>query len=305
MNRVAQPEVMTQEHRRSRVSSILADDLPSLPDYLPELDVLLRGPAVDLKRVTRVIRKNPGLSARILHLSNSPFFSLCRRKLSIPEAIVLLGSVRSRTLLLSCAVMEITDRQLPAEAAQAFWEHSFLTAMFSERIARWLDHAETEQAYLGGLLHDIGQLPLLIAAHEEEADGGGPLPDLWKEDPALEREHFAIDHCEVGRWMGISWDFSPSLIDVCEHHHDPSTAHQDPCLVGIVAAGDYFCRLRSALADKGRHSRPQLNSHEAEAFLRESLPRLPETEQADLSKFLEGENLHSLPFPELGPYNEA
>jgi hypothetical protein len=49
-----------------------------------------------------------------------------------------------------------------------------------------------------------------------------------------------MDHCKVGRWMGVSWNYMPSFIDVFEFHHAPEKAQHDPYLVGIVAAADQF-----------------------------------------------------------------
>lgn len=48
-----------------------------------------------------------------------------------------------------------------------------MSGMLSERIAKWIEYSEREQAYLGGLLHDIGTLPLLVVAKEENALKGG------------------------------------------------------------------------------------------------------------------------------------
>jgi len=124
------------------------------------------------------------MSAQVIRLCNSALFSLRRRVLTIEEAAILMGSERLRTLVLTCSVMEFTGRQLPRGEVQAFWQHSFMSGLLSERIAKWIEYTEREQAYLGGLLHDIGMLPLLvIAAEENTLKGdtiGGPWAAPWK-----------------------------------------------------------------------------------------------------------------------------
>lgn len=294
-------EANAQERRKGRVTSILAEGLPALPHYIFELNALLNNPSIDLKTVSKIIRTDPSLSAQILGLANSALFNLRRRVMNVPEAVILLGSERLRTLVLSCAIMKFAGRQLSAEVVQSFWQHSFLTAMLSERIARWVEYPEVEQAYMGGLLHDIGRLPLLIVACEEEAAGRSAPAGDWQDDRVLESEYFGVDHCEVGRWMGISWKFFPSLIDVLEHHHDPSKAHQDPLLTGIVGASDHYCRTRSTTAagetDVGRSPA----GGDADAFLRVFLPKLWDEDRAALSEFLAGQDLDAVAFPQFSP----
>ncbi len=110
-----------QTRRKARLMSILTEGLPTLPSYVFELNTLLSSASVDLKRVGKVIRNDPGLSANVLRLCNSALFSLRRRVLSIEEAAILMGSERLRTLVLTCSVMEFTGQQLPRGEVQAYF----------------------------------------------------------------------------------------------------------------------------------------------------------------------------------------
>jgi HD-like signal output (HDOD) protein len=162
-----------QKRRKARLMSILTEGLPTLPIYVFELNTLLSSPSVDLKRVGKIIRNDPSLSAQVLRFCNSALSSLRRRVLNTEEAAIYMGSERLRTLVLTCSIMEFTGRQLSQGEVQTFWHHSFMSGMLSERIAKWIEYSEREQAYLGGLLHDIGTLPLLVVAKEENALKGG------------------------------------------------------------------------------------------------------------------------------------
>jgi putative nucleotidyltransferase with HDIG domain len=289
-----------QQKRKARLMTILAEGLPSLPTYVFELNSLLSNPAVDLKKVSKIIRTDPSLSAQVLRMCNSAALGTRRRVLSISEAAVVLGTERLRTLVLTCSMMEYTGRKLPSAAVQAFWQHSFLTALLSERIARWMDYFEKEQAYLGGLLHDIGQLPLWIVAQEEQARGSSVPPLDWQDNLALEHEYFGMDHCEVGRWMGISWNFFSSFVDVFESHHNPSAVLHDPYLVGIVAAADHYCRTHSAPASAAPQEQPVPPATAEDDFLHTCLPQLYAEDRAALAEMLEAEYLHLLPIIEYG-----
>ena len=297
----------SQQRRKARLTSILTEGLTTPPTYVLELNTLLSKASVDLKKVARVIRSDPSMSAQVIRMCNSALISFRRRVLSIEEAAILIGSERLRTLVLTCSVMEFTGRQLSRAAEQSFWRHSFLTGMLSERIARWIEYFEKEQAYLGGLLHDIGMLPLLMVMAEEKALGDDVSGRPYANSLEAEKEFFGLNHCEVGRWVGTSWSFLPSFIDVFENHHHPDRSVRDPHLVGIVAAAGRFCELHeppvggaaaAAPVPVATVSKDSKHSPEAGAedeFLATCLPRLDAEERAELMEMLETEFLHLLP----------
>ena len=205
--------------------------------------------------------------------------------------------------------MQFAGKRVPAEKLSGFWQHSFLSALLSERVARQVDYFEKEQAYLGGLLHDIGQLPLWIVLLEEEAKRLPLPPHAWPDDCTLEREYFGMDHCKVGRWMAVSWNFMPSFLDVFEAHHRPERAQHDPYLVGIVAAADRFLQTQQQHESEpfaehaGEPHLPgePLPSETASAdFLQPCLPQLAESERHALLEMLQTEYIHVLPLVQLG-----
>jgi len=289
-----------QNRRKARLMSLLAEGLPALPNCIFELNTLLSSASVDLKRIGKVIRNNPSLSAQVLRLCNSALFSLRRRVLSIEEAAILLGSERLRTLVLTSSIMEFTGRQLPREEVQTYWRHSFLSGVLSERIARWLEYTEREQAYLAGLLHDIGVLPLLVVAREENVHGGETGSRPWGDTLEAEKEYFGMNHCEVGRQIGQSWNFLPSFIDVFENHHQPDRSVRDPLLVGIVAAVEHFCEWRgpSLTAEDELTDAEKTDSAFEDEFLSVCFPRLDAKDRSELTELLETEYPHLLPLIE-------
>jgi HD-like signal output (HDOD) protein len=254
-----------QERRKTRLMGVLSQGLPTLPSYVLDLNVLLGQSVVDLKKIGNVIRTDPSLTAQVLRLCNSALFGLRHRVINIEQAAILLGTERLRTLVLTCSVMQFAGKRLPKEQLSIFWHHSFLCALLSERLATQLHYCEKEQAYLGGLLHDIGQLPMWILVLAEEGNRRPPPPKGWVDNLALERDYFGMDHCKVGRWMGVSWNYMPSFIDVFEFHHAPEKAQHDPYLVGIVAVADQFLMAQASSAESS-----PLEAHSFEALPAES-----------------------------------
>ena len=301
-----------QESRKKRLLALLNKGLPTLPQYLLDLNALLGSPTVELKSVGKVIRTDPSLSAQVLRLCNSALFGLRRRVISIDQAAVLLGTERLRTLVLTCSVMQLAGKSMPAKSLLNFWQHSFLAALLSERIARVSEYSETEQAYLGGLLHDISLLPLWMLALDEAKRQKPLRPENWPDNLVLERAYFGMDHGKVGRWMALAWNFMPSFLDVFEHHHDPQNAEHDPYLVGIVAAADGFLRTQESLEPDGAvpgHAgdtsypvslKSETNEEPPVDFLSQSLPLLSDANRQAMLEMLQTEYIHLLPLVQLG-----
>jgi HD-like signal output (HDOD) protein len=296
-------EASDPEARRTRKLALMAtlsEGLPTLPAYVFELNTLLAAVPVDIKRVVDVILTDPSLAAQVLRLCNSAILGFRERVTRIEHAVVLIGTERLRTLVLTCSLLEYVGHRVPSEDVQSFWQHCFLTAALSERLARGIAYGQPAQAYLGGLLHDIGALPLLVVTAAE----AGKLETLsscgWGESVALEQEHFGTDHCEVGHWMGVSWNFPSALREVIVGHHSPSAAKHDPRLVGVVAAADQFCVGRGIVLGFPPADLADPGSDRIRDVLQACLPHLTPEEASSLAERLEGDFLSLIQLMEFG-----
>jgi HD-like signal output (HDOD) protein len=242
------PEAYERMKRRANLL-VRLEELPSLPAHVFELTFLLNAIPVDLERASTVIGADPSLAAQVLRHGNSPLMALPCRVFSISEAIVLLGTEKLRTLVLTCHLLERLGRGLSAGKVLAFWQHCVLTALLSRQVAAATSAANPEEAHLAGLLHDIGALPILLAAAGELPDSEMPPLEGSEETLRLQRETFGIDHCELGRTLGIRWRFPEALIEVLEHHHRLDTRPEETPLVGIVALADRFSQAHGAALD--------------------------------------------------------
>ncbi len=233
-----------QRRRRERLEAIISHGLPPFPNTVLELTAILSSPSADVKKAGKVIRADPSLSAQVLRLCNSPLFGLRSRVISIEQATVLIGTERLRNLAITCSLVDYTGHSLPREKVMNFWQHSFLAALLSEHLAKQSEYFEKEQAYIAGLLHDIGQIPQWILTVEEKAARKAMPPNDWPDNTPIERDHFGIDHCEIGSCMAETWNFMPSFIDVLGYHHDPLEAQHDPGLVKIIATIEDFLLMK-------------------------------------------------------------
>jgi len=290
-------EARDREERKKRVMSLVTEALPLPQGRIFELVRRLSQPVMDLREVTAIICADPSLQGKILGLLSSSDCEEYQQPLAVSDAVVLLGSERLRILVLGCALADFAGRHLPAETLRAFWQHSILTGLLSQRIAREVLREEVEKAYWGGLLHDIGRLPLLIVAHEQ-SQRGQRISGAVFDHPELERSYFGVDHCEIGRWIARSGNFPSWMSDVIECHHDQAQAGDHAALVATIAAAD------RCLPPMQENSRADAETPDWSAAYGDLISgmrprRLMEQYEAAQSRFLQDSAAHS-PFPCFG-----
>lgn len=281
--------------RKNQVLAILAEGLPVLPTHIIQLNALLAASPVDLKKVSKIIRTDPGLTGQVLHLCNSALFGIRRRIFKVEEAAVLLGADRLRTLVFTCYLMGSSRKWLREREIQDHWRHSFLVAMLSDRVARTVNHPMPDQAYLSGLLHDVGKLPLLMVAAQDGTMASREIAIQPGDNLEAEREYFGIDHCEVGRWVGNSWEFYPCHIDVFGTHHHPNEAKHDPLLVGIVSVADHYCEQQQLIESMGDEYEGPSLAELMEPYIRQCLPMVGVGERTRVLQMLDSEYASILP----------
>ena len=224
--------------------------LPALPAGVRELNLILSSDPVDLRRLRHSCSSNPNLTVRIIGLSNSSLFGLSQPVSSVEQAVMMIGADHLRTLALACALVECMGGQFAPEVEQQFWQHAFLTAALSQRIAQGARYPDAETAYFAGLLHDIGMLPLLFLTSHPEAGEAGVSVEADLETLPAQRRRFGTDHGELGRAIGRLWGFPAPLVEVFEFHEEPHRARNHAQLVHIVAAASKLAAVPGR--DSGR-----------------------------------------------------
>ncbi len=219
-------------------------DIPSVPLVLTRILQILSEDTSSAKQLEDLIRHDPALSARILRLANSAFYSFRYEVKTISHAITLLGWKVVKSLAIGVSIFQSFTQGMKKEAAliNGLWVHSFGTAMLSQEV--WTqcgDRKEAEFAFLCGLLHDLGKVLFFKnnpARYAEMfvAQKGEHGPDI----SALERESFDIDHAAVGAILAKQWALPPDLALVIGLHHAPQTS-ENP-LVAAVSLADVLSK---------------------------------------------------------------
>jgi two-component system cell cycle response regulator len=161
------------------------------------------------------------LSAKVLRLVNSAFYSLRSPISSIRHASTLLGVRTLKSLALSVSVINIFKKNLPGFDPARFWRHALAVALVAEKAAQRLGFAFPDEVYICGLLHDTGVALLIQHYPEEFSQVASPECEGTPVELLREEEVFGQAHPEVGFSMANHWRL-PALIGTgIRYHHTP------------------------------------------------------------------------------------
>ena len=234
-----------QQHTLEELEHRL-DELPLLPAVIARLLAMSPDDPDYFDQVLELAGADPTLSMRIIRLSNSATNAPVREITTLQEAIVRIGSREIAGLITALALMRVFTPT--TQGQNNLWIHSVEVAATSRAIARLEPDlgVDPEQAYLCGLLHDIGRFVLFGDSPEEigridESDWHTPAQLIWKE-----REISGFDHAELGWHACRKWDLPEQVTRVVQHHHvysnleDVVPGRMLYNLVQVVQMADFF-----------------------------------------------------------------
>jgi len=202
-------------------SRLLQARLPVMPQILLKLLELCQADGAGMAEIARLVGSDAAMSVKLLQAANSAAYNRGGQKVGLQQGLGLLGSDMIKSLVISESVLQAFNGFAGGAASdlRRFWKHALLTAVLARDIARALNYAQPEEAYLAGLLHDVGRLALLAAAPDTYqlyflAEDGASLC-------AAEREALHITHMEAGAWVVQRWQLDSFLGDAILYHHEP------------------------------------------------------------------------------------
>ena len=214
---------MTRQEKRIRA---YVEGTPALPATVTRVIEICNNPKSTPNDLNTVIRLDPVLTARIMRLINSSYYGIPQRVNSMVRAIILLGMNTVKNVALSAAVL--VDYRgssiFPALDDMAFWRHSLAVAVIARLLGRRADIRLGESAFLAGLMHDIGKIPMNAAYPEVYKQVVGGVQNHNLESRTVEWELFVFDHAWVGGLMCDTWNLGDDVRDPILYHHDPEAA---------------------------------------------------------------------------------
>jgi HD-like signal output (HDOD) protein/ActR/RegA family two-component response regulator len=228
---LATQALIESQELRTQLGAVGA--LPPLPSTFAALQHALTDPSVDLRNVSAIIEKDPGVSAKVLQVCNSAFFRLPRRVYSIKQAVSYLGLSTVRSMVLSAELFRPGEPLSPGLDLGRMQRHALRVAAIARALAA--DAPWAEDAFLAGLLHDVGFL--LLARHLkdpmqralEAAAAGMPLAEA-------EQKYVGVSHGVAGGYLLGLWGLPNEVVEAVANHEVPTLiAHSSFDVLGAIA----------------------------------------------------------------------
>lgn len=200
-------------------------ELPVFNPVALDLLQMLDEPATDIDSIVRTINDDQALSAQVLKMANSPAFSGLAPSETIKDSAIRLGTRQITTLAMAAsqAALHTSSNPIISDVMQDLWLHSHACAMGCWILAQKTGHRNlADQAYLAGLLHDIGKLYILKAL--EQINQVEPTIVLEKE---LILGVFTEMHVELGCRLMDYWNIPPVYRAIVANHHSEQTDPHD------------------------------------------------------------------------------
>jgi len=220
------------------------DQLPQFPDNIVAIQRLIADPKSEISDIARKISTDPALTADLLKTVNSAQFMLPNKVDNIVDAVKMLGLRGIKNMLFNYGA----DKILNLPAHPELWDHAHRVAFYSFTLARQITRSKDiiDDAYVGGILHDIGKI-VFSAVHPELLDRIQHFSSERDISAGLFEDLSAgYNHAEIGAKIAEKWNFSDSLIESIRYHHEPSACRPEHRLVVYcVYLGNAVCGYES------------------------------------------------------------
>jgi putative nucleotidyltransferase with HDIG domain len=224
--------LITEEHS-VQINELLLkeiDELPQFPEHIMELKNMLNDPKSDIREISKIISRDPALTAEIIKFSNSALFSVTKTISSITDAIKIIGFRGLKSMIYSYGTKIVLDSRYSDSKAklmemEKIWDHSYKVAFFAFNLARSIfSKNKLEEIYIAGILHDLGKI-LVFAINPKITE---KINYICQEKGIpiriIEELSSGYNHSAIGGMIAKKWNFPESLISAIEYHHCPLEA---------------------------------------------------------------------------------
>ncbi|MCC5648057.1 HDOD domain-containing protein [Nostoc sp. CHAB 5824] len=220
-------------------------DLPALPHVILKVVKMAAQPEVSAREIGQVIAQDPSFSVRLLKLANSSFYGLPQAVSTITDAVAMLGHQSVRNMALAAATQDVLSGSISGYDLEAgdLWRHSLACAYAAEMLAVHSGYPESEEAFVAGLLHDVGKV--VIGMYVEGAVSR-IQHHMTKHSCTFieaERSVLGFDHAEVGGRIASHWNLPSNLVQAISWHHQPVRNGKLCPLAGITHIANGLCLI--------------------------------------------------------------
>jgi HD-like signal output (HDOD) protein len=238
----------------------------TLPHIVTRLVQLVNDEESTLQDFEEVIRLDPALVARLLTLVNSSYFGLTRKVDSISRAVALLGMKNLHNIAVTDAIQGMLRSSAGSTefSPQRLWLHSAASGICCKMIAERIFSINGDDAYLCGILHDIG---LIVEMEADQENFLRMIDQLAPDGPSItevEQKLFHTDHGEIGFILSKQWRIPDAIAEAIHDHHHENGEIIPQSPTGILQMSEYIIQQLNFPAVKEGliiHLAPNLAAH--------------------------------------------
>ncbi len=222
-------------------------ELSSLPHVLVEVIKVSNDPDSSAADISAIILKDPALTAKMLRVVNSSYYGRIQEVTTVNQAVVTLGMRAVTAIALSSSVYDKFHSIEGGVDRKRFWRHSLEVAIASRLIAGEAGYEPVEEAFVAGLLHEIGIL-ILEASFPEEYKRMWKLVEAGESLTTIEQRKWGTDHARSGQFLLDQWGVPKHIgTAIGKHHHvfEHGDKSPDNRLAQIVNLANQLSKFRA------------------------------------------------------------
>lgn len=208
-------------------------DIPPMPNVMVKALSVIKNPSTGIAELAKIMQVDQAISTKTLSLVNSAFYGFRQQITSIQKALVVLGMMKAKNIIMSLALKQM----MTAQGSRELWEHSIKCAVAAEILAKEFKVINPDDAFVIGFLHDVGKILL----NSKNPLKYSKVRYLAAQDNVslvdIEDAQFGTNHCVLGALVSKKWQLPVILTNCIRYHHDPAQSSL-PAVCGIVYCAD-------------------------------------------------------------------
>jgi putative nucleotidyltransferase with HDIG domain len=209
--------------------------LPTLPVTFMKIMNVTSDPNNSFTELANLIAYDPVVTADVLQVANSSYMGLRAPAEDLSTAILYLGTAEIRRIAIAVGAFNIFSKSSSRSYIQNVWRHSLTTGLISQQLAAFCGFDFYEDAYVAGLLHDLGKVFFASSYSDiyqpilEKVSGGNMILEL-------EKQTFGMTHLDAALELCQYWRLPPKVCNVATNHHNPNECSSEADLLSLCVA---------------------------------------------------------------------
>ncbi len=244
--------------RAARIVEVTGD-LPSMPHIAARVMEKLSDEDSTPREIHQLIIKDQALTARVLKVANSPYYGASRSISTLRDAVMFMGFNSIRSLIMTAVLKGMFLNVGLSE--KLLWEHAVGCGLAARKIGDEIDFQSKEEAYLAGLMHDVGKTALFLRSPKVMREIMQEVYNDGADFFEVEERKLGFTHADVGGIIADKWRFTTDIEEAIANHHQPDQARSAKELTQIVSLANSICHKLSV----GPTRKPDLDLNDRES----------------------------------------